>query len=328
MTPFSAYAHEWLYGANGYYASVPAIGRSGDFFTSVSASRFFGGAIANYLISLVQSGAVAENAAVCEFGAHGGHLMADIAQFVYTLEPRLLGSLEFVIIEPFAQLRAVQNSYIRAGFGEHIRFRTVQSIDEVRAHSAFVYANELFDAFAFDLINGDQMAFADDHRVVWQTAESAMLKRAEAVGVVKGELFAGFEAFAVRLAAAFERCEMITFDYGTDAPRNDFSARIYRDHQVFPLLEPSSLEPFFAVSDLTADTPFWHLAQAFTAAGFESFPTKAQNAALIDMGLTELLKIYEEKAGFAAYRNEVGRVRTLIDPSMLGERFRFCRFRR
>ena len=327
MTRFSAYAHEWLYGKAGYYANAPLIGRSGDFFTSVSASRFFGGTIANFLVGLVRGG-VAENAAVCEFGAHGGQLMADIAQFVYTLEPRLLGSLEFVIIEPFAQLRAVQNDYIRAGFGDHIRFRTVQSVDQVQSDWAFVYANELFDAFVFELINGDQMAFVDDHRIVWRQADHAVIRRAEAQNIVRGELFVGFEPFAESLAASFKRCEMIAFDYGANAPRGDFSARIYSDHQVFPLFEPSELKPFFGVSDLTADVAFGHLARAFTAAGFESFPLLAQNSALVEMGLIELLNTYEKMAGFAAYRNEVGRVRTLIDPSMLGERFKLCRFRR
>jgi len=47
---FSKYMNEWLYGEEGYYKNFKAIGRSGDFYTAVSTSSFFGASIAKTLL--------------------------------------------------------------------------------------------------------------------------------------------------------------------------------------------------------------------------------------------------------------------------------------
>ncbi|MDR3163124.1 MAG: SAM-dependent methyltransferase [Helicobacteraceae bacterium] len=324
---FLEYAREWLYGEGGYYVKAPVIGKRGDFFTSVSASSFFGGAIANHLVGLIKSGDLAEDSAVVEFGAHRGELLSDIAQFVYTLEPKLLKTLNFTIIEPIEALRKAQEEYIRSGFGDALRLAILPDLSRTRYLSAFVYANELFDAFSFDLYNKGEVAYVENHSLVWQKADAKMASKANRLGIERGEIFDGFERFAWKLSAAFNRCETIIFDYGVFHPRNDFSARIYKEHRVYPLFSVTDLNLFYKNADLTADVPFWHLLDAFRKAGFEA-AVKEQNSALLDMGLPDLLRLYEEKAGFEAYRRETGRVRTLLDPLLLGERFKCCRFRR
>jgi len=50
---FSTYMNEWLYGEEGYYKNFKAIGKSGDFYTAVSTSSFFGASIANYSYTLI-----------------------------------------------------------------------------------------------------------------------------------------------------------------------------------------------------------------------------------------------------------------------------------
>lgn len=54
MKKFNDYMNSWLYEKNGYYAKYKQIGKQGDFFTSVSTSSFFGGAIANKIVSLIK----------------------------------------------------------------------------------------------------------------------------------------------------------------------------------------------------------------------------------------------------------------------------------
>ncbi|GHV01388.1 SAM-dependent methyltransferase [Campylobacterota bacterium] len=312
---FSDYAHDWLYGENGYYAKTPPIGKRGDFYTSVSASPFFGGAIANHIVRQIAAGELDEDALICEFGAHGGELTADVAQFIHTIAPKLFASLRFAIVEPIAALRERQERYLQEGFGNAIALAIVPKIDDLSAKSSFVFANELFDSFAFDIIDRGKIAFVENGAIVWR--EEAGLEAS-----FRGERFLGYESFAKRLRSRFERCEFMTFDYGTKEARGDFSARIYKDHQVFALFELPTLAPFFQNSDLTADVNFGALIEAFRGAGFETATLKNQNSALIEMGIAELLKLYEEKAGFEAYRREVGRVRTLLDPATLGERFK------
>ncbi|MDR2034586.1 MAG: SAM-dependent methyltransferase [Helicobacteraceae bacterium] len=322
MVRFCDYVREWLYGVEGYYMKAPAIGKRGDFYTSVSVTPFFGGAIANFIIRQIESARLSENAIVIEFGAHDGRLIADVIQFIHTLEPRLLNTLKFAIIEPIAALREKQKRYLSASFGEAIDPLIVPSIKHIEAKTAFIYANELFDAFAFDLIDGEKIAFVGNGVIEWKEADRQTIEKARELGIIRGELFCGYEEFASALKRRFEKIAFMTFDYGEIAPRNDFSARIYAKHKVLPLFELKTLSPYFAQADLSADAPFWHIKQAFLGAGFANAEIKTQNTALLEMGLTDLLNLYQEKAGFETYIKEVGRIRALLDPAQLGEKFK------
>ena len=96
---------DWLYGENGYYATYKDIGKSGDFYTAVSTSKFFGGTIGKHIISLVDEGFLQTDAVICEIGAHHGYFLADVIEFIYTLRPELLKSFKLVIIERFDNLQ-------------------------------------------------------------------------------------------------------------------------------------------------------------------------------------------------------------------------------
>ena len=73
---------QWLYGSDGYYSKIGQIGKSGDFITSVSVSKFFGGTIANKFVKLVRDGKLPKNSVVCEFGANSLYAVKDFASFV------------------------------------------------------------------------------------------------------------------------------------------------------------------------------------------------------------------------------------------------------
>ena len=75
---FSKYMNQWLYGEDGYYATYKEIGKNGDFYTSVSTSKFFGGSVAKHIISLVDEGFLAKDGVICEIGAHHGYFLADV----------------------------------------------------------------------------------------------------------------------------------------------------------------------------------------------------------------------------------------------------------
>ena len=97
MIKFNTYFNNWLYGDGGYYTDFKQIGKSGDFYTSVSSSKFFGGSIAKKLIKTIEDGFLSEDTTIVEIGAHHGYLIADIIQFIYTLKPELLKTLkEFI----------------------------------------------------------------------------------------------------------------------------------------------------------------------------------------------------------------------------------------
>ncbi len=323
---FSEYFNVWLYGENGYYSTLKPIGRDGDFFTSVSTSQFFGGSIANYIIRRIDDGAIAKDALVLEIGAHKGFLLKDIVTFIYTLRPELLQTLRFGVVERFDAVAAQLSKFVDENIGDAIKFKRYSSLEEVSEKSGFVYANEIFDAFSCELIYQGKFARVSDSKIVFDINDSELLAKCEALGITKGELGIGYEEFAQAIADAFERVEFLTFDYGQEFPRNDFSVRVYKEHETTPLFAIDNLDEFYKNSDITLDVNFEHLSKAFAVGGFERIFYKTQMSALIDFGIHELLEMLAKKAGERAYQLELSKVKLLLSPSHLGERFKAISF--
>ena len=120
MMKFSNYFNNWLYGEQGYYTTYSSIGKEGDFFTSVSTSKFFGGSIGKKIVDTINEGKLPENCTFLEIGAHHGYLFADIVQFIYTFKPKLLETMRFASVERFPHLREQQQNYLFDSFGDAI----------------------------------------------------------------------------------------------------------------------------------------------------------------------------------------------------------------
>lgn len=329
---------EWLYGQSGYYSKERTIGKEGDFYTAVSTSIFFGGCIAKRLIDTIEKGFLSTSTHVIEIGAHKGYLLADMIQFIYTLNPKLLESLSFVIVEPFLANQEMQKKYFKEAFGDTISLLHVKSLQEIYVQEAFVVANEIFDAFSCEVIHHDQMLYIENNRALFKPMDTITLEKAKSLGVTKGELCLSYEPFAKQLSCACAKYEFVTFDYGDKEQRGDFSLRVYAKHKVFPffaltecveqeLREKDVFETYFGKSDITYDVNFTHLIKAFEATGAHVEAYATQMKALVDFGLIELLEILQKNTTPKRYEEELNRVKTLIDPSFLGERFKMVCFR-
>lgn len=331
--------HEWLYGKEGYYTKERSIGKEGDFYTAVSTSMFFGGSIANRLIKTIESGFLSPSCFVVEIGAHKGYLLADMIQFVYTLKPELLQSLTFVIVEPFEKNQAMQKAYLEEAFGGAISFLHVKNLEALLCEEAFFVANEIFDAFACEVIRETSMLCIKNKQAFFLPMDETIRQKAEEYGVEKGELCLEYEHFAALMARSAKRFEFVTFDYGQKEARNDFSLRVYANHQVYPffsltdlvdenLREPKVFDEFFAQADITYDVCFEHLFKAFEKNGVRVEAFSSQMRALIEFGLIELLEIFKQNVSDQHYEQEKNRVKTLIDPAFMGERFCMACFRK
>ena len=329
MIRFSEYMTNWLYGEDGYYASYKNIGKSGDFYTAVSTSKFFGGTIAKHIISLVDDGFLAKDGVVCEIGAHHGYFLADVIEFIYTLRPELLKTLEFVIIERFDDLQKFQTNYFGESFGDVIKLIHYKSLTELKCKNAFFIANEIFDAFPCDLYYKGKTARVDKHNVEFDVDDEWVESKANKYNKDRGEIAIGYEEFAKEMAGSCEKFEFMSFDYGEMVARPDFSIRIYKKHEVIPFFEEDiSRDELFAKSDITYDVTFEHVKDAYAEAGVEFVELKAQMKALIDMGIMDLLEILQEKVDEKIYKQELEKVKILIMPDFLGERFKMIRLRK
>jgi SAM-dependent MidA family methyltransferase len=338
MVKFSEYMHDWLYAENGYYATHKEIGKKGDFYTAVSTSQFFGGSIAKKFLSTLKEGFLSKSCAIVEIGAHKGYLLADIVQFIYTLKPKLINNLEFIIVEPFKQNQLEQQKQFKESFGDSVKLLHVESLKELTCKEAFIVANEIFDAFTCEIVWNEKMLYMYGKKPEFKKIDPHVEKKARTYGITKGEVAIGYEDFAEDLALHVDSYEFVVFDYGDKKSRGDFSLRVYDKHKVYPffaltdlvekLQEKIALSELFGKSDITYDVNFSHLIGAFEQNGATIHSYSSQMRALVEFGLIELLDILRENTDKKSYEKELNRAKILIDPDFMGERFKMACFRK
>ncbi len=324
---FSHYMNDWLYGAEGYYASYHPIGKKGDFYTAVSTSKFFGGTIAKHILARIDEGFLASDSLICEIGAHHGYLLADIIEFIHTLRPVLLKTLRFGIVERFGALREAQKNYFDESFGNAVRLEHYGDLCELDEKCVFFIANEIFDAFGCELFYKGKIGRVENHKVIFDVESPDISALAEKYKQDRGEIATGYESFAEAMAKTSKKFEFMSFDYGELEARSDFSIRVYQNHQVYPLFDENlKLQEAYGKCDITYDVNFTHVKEAYEAQGIQCVQYATQLVALIEMGILDLLAILKEHAGDKIYAQELEKVKILITPSLMGERFKMIRF--
>ena len=326
---FSSYMNEWLYGEDGYYKNFKDIGKEGDFYTAVSASSFFGASIANYFYKLIEDAKANRDGWLIEVGAHKGYLLCDMIQWLYSCDPTLIDSLKFGIVERQPKVQQEQLAYIESRFGSDIKVTHFSDIAEVEAKYAFIVANEIFDAFPCELLKDEKLAVVKDNQIEWEDADSKTLEWAKTHHLTKGEVAVGYEDFARDMSKGIESCDFVTFDYGEKYVRNDFSIRVYQSHKTFPLFdEELNLAESFKKDDITYDVNFGHVIEAFSKNGFKEEGYETQARALIRFGIIDILEMFAKQTSQARYAREADKIKTLISPTIMGDRFKMVHFRK
>ena len=70
-----------------------------DFYTAVSASRFFGGAIAKYILGRLESSKLALPLNIIDLGANNANLLNDIRAFLGSLGVGVAEKCDFIAVE-------------------------------------------------------------------------------------------------------------------------------------------------------------------------------------------------------------------------------------
>jgi len=325
---FSDYFNSWLYGQDGYYTKYKAIGKDGDFFTSVSTSIFFGGTIGKKIVDTIANNELPTNTTILEIGAHHGYLLADIIQFIYTLNPKLLETLNFAIVERFKHLQIEQKEYLKNSFGDAINITFYSDISQVKLDNAFIVANEIYDAFSCELVytkdNKVQTAIIKKDKIEFEDCfDENIINICNKYKITKGEVSLGYEKFAQDICSNIKSFHFLTFDYGEKYPRNDFSCRVYSKHEVFPIFQENlNLNKLYKNSDITYDVNFSHIMDSFNDICKCNIEYKTQLKALVEFGIIDLLEILKHNVTEENYLKETQKVKTLLDPTGMGDRFK------
>ncbi len=321
---------EWLYGEKGYYRKA-VIGQKGDFYTSVSLSKFFGGAIAFYIIKLLEEEKLFLPLKIVEIGSHHGHFLSDIASFLNALSVGVMEKCEFISCEPLKELQNIQRMIFKQATQLNLISCSLEELDFKDKKSAFVVSNELFDAFACEIIKDDQMLFiTHDHKGVWGNIDEPTKELLKNLNLQQGCAPLFLNAFIKDLLEKLNEASswvFLSFDYGDETERKDLHLRAFKNHQALDFKDIlNNLASLYQQSDLTYDVNFSLVRFLFEKhhAQFSFF--KSQANALLDMGLIRLLEAFSKSVSYERYLKEAAKIKPLISPGGLGERFKALEF--
>lgn len=326
--PFSRFMELSLYDPlQGYYASGrAAVGRDGDFFTSVSIGPVFGAVLAGQFLEMWEALGRPSDFQLVEQGANDGRLACDI---LAALSRTPLAGVSLTIIEPVSLLREKQATTLAGS--------NVQWVDAPEGLTEFVgvhFSNELFDALPFDIFEAQGGCW---HQLLVQSDGNAFFfkpspHRSPEIGLPprpdgfrieirrkQHELLSGL---STRMCRGF----LLAIDYGMPraellAPhRCEGTLACYANHQRdnAPLESPGE-------KDITAHVDFTSLAQDAARCGFLLQGYADQHHFLVGAS-TGLLKSLEGAMPSAATLKILRTLRTLLHPETMGTQFKAILF--
>lgn len=337
--PFRRFMEQALYHpAHGYYASGrAAIGRGGDFVTSVSVGPLFGRLLT---IQFEEMWERLERPACFEVVEQGAN-QADFAHDVLSaarLSPAFAQALRYRIIEPFAVNTARQRSRL-AAFAGQVTWHA--SVEELPSFTGVHFSNELLDALPVCAVVFRQgewrercvttdavgIGFAWTDRPLSDAALKAFLPYLPAVEGYTTEINLEAPAWLESVARRLERGYLLIADYGFSHADYYLPERIegtltgYR-HQCRcgdMLAEPGE-------QDLTAHVDFTTLAERAEAGGLALAGFTDQHHFLAALGRSVFPDIADPRELTPARQKELRAFATLMHPAMMGRGFQYLAF--
>lgn len=301
--------------AEGYYATRPGLGESGDFITAPLVSQMFGELIGLWAVETWRGLGSPDPFRLVEAGPGDGTLMSDILRAA-RLVPEFVAAADLWLVEISDPLIHRQMAALAAA---PLSPTWAPSIADVPAGAPIILiANELLDCLpARQFVQGANGGWVE--KLVGLDAAGELtfaLTGPAAEGAMVMEVSAAQEAFGAELGALIRRetGAALLIDYGRDQPGfGDTFQALNRHTKVDPLAEPGQ-------ADLTVHADFPAVIAAAEAAGCAAAVT-TQGQFLLRLGVTHraaaLAKAKPERA--ETLQRQLNR---LVAPDQMGELFK------
>jgi len=318
--------------AHGYYASGrAAVGREGDFFTSVSVGPLFGALLARQFEEVWKRLGSPALFSIIEQGAHHGDLARDILSALENIAPDCFAAAQLHIIDPFPAQRDAQQRTLGPLCS---KTRWLEHLDQLQPFTGVFYANELLDAFPVERVRWSgshwEQLHVDlkDDTFVWTGARSQDPVLLASIEHLPRNLPSGFTTelhleactWMRQAAARLANGILLLIDYGYTRSeyyrpeRHEGTLTGYRAHQQTRdiLANPGTM-------DLTAHVEFTTLAETAEQAGLRVHGFCPQHQFLV--GVSPLHFPPQLEPGPETDR-DLRAFKTLMHPSMLGASFK------
>ncbi|MBT5708201.1 SAM-dependent methyltransferase [bacterium] len=340
---FSRFMEMALYHPDyGYYVSdLSAVGKSGDFVTSVSCGDVFGSLLCERFLDWSSESSESERGESrwIEVGAHNGQLAKDILTYCRKNRPDRYPNVQYEIIEP-SQTRMAAQMDLLADHLPRIRWRRSWNEYSLRSVRGVIFSNELLDSFPVDRISWDaaqktwflwSVTFMNGELAWIRTPISCSLRRQEFIDSLPEELLTHLpDGFTTELGTAacdwwrdaanrLDRGRLLAIDYGLRredffAPhRHEGTLRAYSQHrQNTDLLQNPGKQ------DLTSHVNFSAIESTGESVGLTSVGLESQESFLTKI-LQRLVKRTPDSSFLDPKR--IRQLQSLIHPSHFGRSF-------
>ncbi|HEY3861739.1 MAG TPA: SAM-dependent methyltransferase [Verrucomicrobiae bacterium] len=328
--PFARFMELALYAPGlGYYERRRAIGRGGDFFTSVSVGPLFGQLLAFQFAQWVDADCPGGAVQFIEAGPHDGVLASDILAWMERHRPDLFARLEYWLLETSPMRRAWQEETLRLWLPKVKWAPDVQSLSV----NGIIFCNEFLDALPVHRLAWSTGKWQEACVTVldgafaweWRPATEALWPRipAELAAALPDgfmvEVCPASTAWWMAAARSLWRGKLVAIDYGYSSgeqfqpSRAQGTLRAFRRHHASAdlLSEPGE-------QDLTAHVDFSTLIEAGESAGL-----RTEGLARQSKFLTEILARARLAAdSFGPWdEKQTRQFQTLAHPEHLGHSF-------
>jgi SAM-dependent MidA family methyltransferase len=314
----------------GYYRrGVRRIGRSGDFFTSVSVGPLFGKLLAEYVHQQWCERGRPARFTVIEQGAHDGTLARDVLEGCGEIAAEFFAGVRYLILEPDATLREAQ----RATLGEELGAKLSHDVEDGGGAAVFL-CNELLDAFPVNRVRWDGRTWKELWVCQDNDAQGGLafvegeISAADAAAEIEGRGAGLPEGWTTEVCPAvanwLDEISRIPFsgsililDYGFTAEehfatdRTEGTLRRYANHR----MDDRVLEEL-GEADLTAHVDFTRVTELAEARGLRRGQFKEQGRFL-----TQLFVRAFERHGKAPASAMQRQFHTLTHPGQMGRTF-------
>lgn len=311
-------------------ASNSPVGLNGDFYTSVSVSKFFGAAIARYILRMLEENKLKMPLLIVEIGSNNGDLIADVAEFLKAFNSVVFNDTSFCTLEPLEALQEVQNntfsSRITNRFYKELHFFNNFSDMSALNENIFFISNELFDSMPCDLIKDGEMLYYDSTNFFWDKLDNKVSQFIESYDIKGAEIPLSWENFIADLSKNIRtKWIFLTFDYG-DFGARELNLRMFLEHKVYNFLEElneNHISRFYGNSDITYDVDFSLLERIFTRHNASVIFCQTQSKTLLqECDILEIFDSFSHSFSPTQLVKQKAKLQGLIMPNAMGERFK------
>lgn len=322
--PFRWFMEQALYHPeHGYYSSGRAtIGRTGDFFTSVSIGPLFGKLVAREFLGMWNRIGNPRPFTIVEQGANTAQFAKDVLDTL--LASPMADSLEYRIIEPFPLLRRKQQDWLQG----YPRVSWHSDLQECGPFCGVHFSNELFDALPVHLLrfrNGGwhELYVDGDFSLVEGPLSSTALDCSQLPRIEGYQTEISLEAprLTNEIAAHLSRGFVLALDYGMERESFYHPSRAagtlscYARHQRHddPMQNIGEM-------DITTQVEFTSIIEAAQRLGLHLVEFGDQHHFMVRLGSSYFVDLPEGPT--AEQQKELRAFQSLMHPGLMGMRFK------